>query len=81
MTEKEILARIAKIISEKLEVPIEVITMDADFVKDLGADSLDVVELIMAIEDEFKIEEIPESDAENIKLVKDAVAYLAAKLK
>lgn len=81
MTEKEILEKISRIISEKLEVPLDQITMDADFIKDLGADSLDVVEMIMAIEDEFGIDEIPESEAEKIRLVKDAVSYLAGILK
>ncbi|NPB05308.1 MAG: acyl carrier protein, partial [Aquificae bacterium] len=63
--------RVREIIADQLGEPIENITPDKDFVQDLGADSLDVVELVMALEEEFGIE-IPEEDAEKIKTVGDA---------
>lgn len=79
MSRDEILAKLRKIVSEQLDVPEEKVTEDAKFQEDLGADSLDVVELVMKLEDEFGIE-IPEEDAEKITTVKDAVEYIAAKL-
>ncbi|WP_026893882.1 acyl carrier protein [Clostridiisalibacter paucivorans] len=63
------------IVADQLEVEESEITMEASFQEDLDADSLDVVELIMAIEDEFDLE-IPDEDAEKIKTVKDAVNYI-----
>lgn len=63
------------IIVEQLGVDEEDVTMDASFIDDLGADSLDIVELIMALEEEFKLE-IPDSDAEKIATVGDAVNYI-----
>ncbi|MCB1152955.1 MAG: acyl carrier protein [Deltaproteobacteria bacterium] len=53
------------------------ITMDSDFIKDLGADSLTVVELVMGVEDEFGLDEIPESEVEQIRTVGDVVAHLS----
>ena len=67
--------QVKKIVAEKLGVPEEKVTESAAFVNDLGADSLDVVELIMAIEEAFDIE-IPDTDAESIVTVQDAVEYL-----
>ncbi len=67
--------RVKKIISEKLSVDISEIVPDASFVDDLGADSLDLVELIMSMEEEFDID-IPDEDAENITKVKDAIDYI-----
>jgi acyl carrier protein len=72
-------ARVKQIIAEKLGVGEEKITPQSSFVDDLGADSLDQVELIMAFEDEFDIE-IPDEDAEKMKTVKDATDYLDSKL-
>ncbi len=69
--------RIRDIIVEQLDVSEEQVTPDARFVDDLGADSLDVVELIMRIEEELEIE-IPDEDAEKLQTVKDAVAYVEA---
>ena len=67
---------IIKIIVDKLEVEASEVTPDANFVNDLGADSLDTVELIMELEREFDIE-IPDDDAqEKIKTVQDAVSYV-----
>jgi acyl carrier protein len=67
--------KIKKIICEQLDVPEEDVVMDASFVDDLGADSLDQVELIMAMEEEFDVS-IPDEDAEKIAMVKDAVNYV-----
>jgi acyl carrier protein len=67
--------KIKKIICEQLDVPEEDVVMDASFVDDLGADSLDQVELIMAMEEEFDVS-IPDEDAEKIATVKDAVNYV-----
>ena len=63
--------KVQKIISENLNVPLEKVTMDTHLVDDLGADSLDVLEIIMSIEDEFNIK-IPTNGAENIVTVGDA---------
>ncbi len=67
--------RVKKIISEKLSVDITEVVPDASFVDDLGADSLDLVELIMSMEEEFDVD-IPDEDAENITTVKDAINYI-----
>ncbi len=67
--------RIKKIIVDKLGVDDSQVTLEASFVDDLGADSLDIVELIMALENEFDIE-IPDDDAEKITTVNDAVQYV-----
>jgi acyl carrier protein len=67
--------RVKSIIVEQLGVDADEVTLDASFVEDLGADSLDTVELIMAFEEEFAIE-ISDDEAEKIKKVKDAVAFI-----
>jgi acyl carrier protein len=72
-------AKIKQIIAEKLGVSEDKVTPQASFVDDLGADSLDQVELIMAFEDAFDID-IPDEDAEKLKTVKDANDYLGSKL-
>ena len=72
--------KVRTIIVEQLGVDEEEITLDASFVDDLGADSLDTVELVMAFEEEFKIE-IPDKDAEKITRVKEAVEYIEAHAK
>jgi acyl carrier protein len=71
--------RIKEIIVEQLGVEEDQITSDASFIDDLGADSLDTVELVMAFEEEFDIE-IPDEDAEKIRTVRDVVNYLNAHL-
>jgi acyl carrier protein len=71
--------RVKKIIIEQLGVDEKEISMDASFIDDLGADSLDTVELVMAFEEEFDIE-IPDEDAEKIVSVKDAISYLSSKV-
>ncbi|MGB9682280.1 MAG: acyl carrier protein [bacterium] len=74
-----VLDRVKRIIAEQLGIDEEDITPDASFTDDLGADSLDLVELVMAFEDSFDIE-IPDEDAENIKTVADAVNYIQSKI-
>ncbi|MGD2029831.1 MAG: acyl carrier protein [Desulfobacterales bacterium] len=67
--------KVKKIIAEKLSVDLEEIVPEASFVDDLGADSLDLVELIMSMEEEFDIE-IPDEEAEKLITVKDAFDYI-----
>ncbi|MDQ6962562.1 MAG: acyl carrier protein [Mariprofundaceae bacterium] len=74
----EIEAKITKIVSEQLNVDESEIALDSSFVDDLGADSLDTVELVMAFEEEFGIE-IPDEHAERIQSVQNAVDYIAEK--
>lgn len=74
----EIADRVKKIISEQLNVKEDEITESSSFVDDLGADSLDTVELVMAFEEEFGIE-IPDEDAEKIRTVGDAIKYIEEK--
>ncbi len=69
-------AKVREIIANELGVEIEKVTDGASFVEDLGADSLDTVELVMAFEEEFSIE-IPDEDAEKMQTVGDAIRYLA----
>jgi acyl carrier protein len=69
---------IKKVIADKLEVDIKKLTDDAEFIQDLGADSLDTVELIMALEEEFGVQ-IPDSDAEQLKTVGEAIRYIQTK--
>ena len=80
--QKTIEQRVKQIIVNQLNVNEEQITPQASFLDDLGADSLDTVELIMAFEEEFKSEikgEIPESDAEKLQTVGDVIAYIEQK--
>ena len=71
-------ARVREIIVNELGVEPDKVTDEASFVEDLGADSLDTVELVMAFEEEFGID-IPDEDAEQMRSVGDAIAYLRAK--
>ena len=71
--------KVKQIIAEKLGVGEEKVTPQSSFIDDLGADSLDQVELIMAFEDEFDVE-IPDDEAEKIKSVKDAISYLESRV-
>jgi acyl carrier protein len=75
----EIEARVKKIVVEQLGVKEDEVKADASFVDDLGADSLDTVELVMALEEEFDTE-IPDEDAEKILTINDAVNYIVAGL-
>lgn len=79
-TPEEIEERIKSIIVDQLGVAIEEVTSEASFIEDLGADSLDIVELIMALEEEYDIE-IPDEDAEKIQTVKDVVTYVQSNSK
>jgi acyl carrier protein len=80
MTMADIEAKVKKIISEQLGVPEGDVKPEASFVNDLGADSLDTVELVMALEEEFGVE-IPDEDAEKIATVGNAIDYIKAKAK
>lgn len=71
--------RVTKIVVEQLGVKEEEVSPESSFVDDLGADSLDTVELVMALEEEFETE-IPDEDAENITTVKQAIDYINAHL-
>lgn len=73
------LERVKDIVVEELAIDKEEVTAEASFIDDLGADSLDVVELIMAFEEEFDLE-IPDEEAENIGTVQDAVDYIKENL-
>ncbi|MDB5096962.1 MAG: acpP [Cyanobacteria bacterium RYN_339] len=75
MSEQDIYEKVKKIVVDRLGVTEDTVTMDAGFTEDLGADSLDTVELVMAFEEEFNIE-IPDEDAEKIATVRDAVTYI-----
>jgi len=67
--------RVKKIVAEQLGVKLEDVTNEASFVDDLGADSLDTVELVMALEEEFELE-IPDEEAEKISTVQNAIDYI-----
>lgn len=75
MSSEEILEKVKAIIVEQLGVADTAVSMEASFIDDLGADSLDIVELVMAIEEEFDIE-IPDADAEKVVTVGDVVDYI-----
>jgi acyl carrier protein len=70
---------VKKIIEDKLGVKAEQITMEASFIDDLGADSLDQVELVMDFEDKFEVD-IPDEDAEKMRTVGEAIDYLKSRL-
>jgi len=71
--------RVKKIVAEQLGVKLEEVNNDSSFVEDLGADSLDTVELVMALEEEFETE-IPDEEAEKITKVQEAIDYVQANL-
>jgi acyl carrier protein len=75
----DIEAKVKEIIIEQLGVDAESVKMEASFIDDLGADSLDTVELVMAFEEKFDIE-IPDEDAEKMRTVGESIAYLKEKL-
>jgi len=70
--------RVKKVVVDQLDVSEDEVTPNASFIEDLGADSLDVVELIMGLEEEFDVE-IPDEDAEKIATVQDAISYIEGK--
>ena len=69
--------RVREIVAEQLERDVNEVTNEASFIDDLGADSLDIVELVMKMEEEFGIE-IPDEEAEKIKTVNDVIQYITA---
>ena len=71
--------KVKRIIADRLEIEPGDISLEAEFISDLGADSLDIVELLMSLEDEFDLE-ISDEEAEQIKTVKDAVTYINERL-
>ena len=75
MSSEEVFENVKNIIVEQLGAKESSVTMEASFIDDLGADSLDIVELIMALEEEFNIE-IPDADAEKVVTVSDVVEYI-----
>lgn len=77
---KDVEKKIKKIISKKLDIKIEHITNNSSFLEDLGADSLDIVELIMTLEEDFNIE-ISDNEAEKIKTVQSAINFINSKIK
>ena len=80
MTMDEIFKTMQDLIAEQFAIDTDEIGMDSSFVDDLGADSVDLVELVMAMEEEFEIDEIPEEDLLTLKTVGDCVRYLYNKL-
>ena len=80
MSNEEILNILRELVAEQFAKEPEEITMDTAFEGDLGADSVDLVELVMAMEEEFEVGEIEEEELSTLKTVGDAVNYLAAKL-
>ncbi|NCJ08130.1 acyl carrier protein [Synechococcales cyanobacterium C] len=79
MSQAEIFAKVKDIVAEQLSVEPDLVTAEANFQDDLNADSLDVVEMVMALEEAFDIE-IPDEAAEAIKTVQDAVDYIGGKV-
>ncbi|HHT09841.1 MAG: acyl carrier protein [Atribacterota bacterium] len=75
----DVYSKVKEIIVDQLGIEEEDVAPDASFIDDLGADSLDIVELIMAFEEEFDIE-IPDEDAEKITSVQEAIEYIESKL-
>ena len=80
MTSEEIFKTMQDLIAEQFAVNADDVTMNSSFEDDLSADSVDLVELVMAMEEEFEIDEIPEEDLLTLKTVGDCVRYLTAKL-
>ncbi len=75
MSSEEVFEKVKEIIIEQLGVDEAAVTLEASFIDDLGADSLDIVELVMALEEEFDME-IPDADAEKVVTVNDVVEYI-----
>src|SRR5213593_2717095 len=80
MAEKSIEEKVKDIIVEQLGVNPEQVTPEASFIEDLGADSLDIVELVMAFEEEFGVE-VPDEDAEKLQTVGDVIRYIEERAK
>ena len=80
MTIEEILSTMQELVAEQFAMEPEEVNMDSTFEEDLGADSVDLVELVMAMEEEFDIGEIEEDDLQGLKTVGDCVRYLNHKI-
>ena len=80
MNVQDVLAKMQELIAEQFALEAESITMDTSFEDDLGADSVDLMELVIAMEEEFEIGEVSEEDLPELKTVGDCVNYLAKKL-
>ena len=80
MTAEEIFNTMRQLIAEQFALEQDEISLESSFVDDLGADSVDLVELVMAMEEEFEIGEIDEEDLQSLKTVGDCVRYLSGKL-
>jgi acyl carrier protein len=80
MERDELLAKVKEIVSDKLSISEDQVTEEASFIDDLGADSLDTVELIMALEDEFELD-IPDEEAEKLDTVGKAIDFVLEKVK
>ena len=81
MTNEEIFNTMQDLVAEQFAIEPEEVSMDSSFEEDLGADSVDLVELVMAMEEEFEVGEIQEEELGKLKTVGDAVNYIASKLK
>ena len=81
MTPETIFKTMQDLIAEQFAIDADEVTMDSSFVDDLGADSVDLVELVMAMEEEFEVGEVQEEDLGKLKTVGDAVNYIAGKQK
>ncbi len=79
MSQDDILQKVQKIVAEQLSVEESEVKPESNFANDLGADSLDTVELVMALEEAFDLE-IPDEDAEKIRTVQDAITYIEKKV-
>ncbi|MBQ9459142.1 MAG: acyl carrier protein [Oscillospiraceae bacterium] len=80
MNAEELFATMQNLIAEQFTLSPEEITMTSSFTDDLGADSVDLVELVMAMEDEFGLDEIPEEELAQLKTVGDCVRFLSGKI-
>lgn len=80
MTPEEIFSKLQELIAEQFAIDQDEITMTSSFTDDLGADSVDLVELVMAMEEEFELDEIEEDDLAQLKTVGDCVKFLSGKL-
>ena len=81
MSVEEIFQKLSELVAEQFAMEPDEVTMDTSFEEDLGADSVDLVELVMAMEEEFDVGEVAEDDLAELKTVGDCVNYLAGKLK
>ena len=81
MTIEEIFKKMQELVAEQFAADVEEVTMETSFEEDLGADSVDLVELVMAMEEEFEIGEGPEEELGGMTTVSDAVSFIASRMK